>query len=169
MKIRFYLQGLVLSAGLLLLAVTTNAQGRRGGGAQQWAADGFHYYTNQNGDIVDIDSRNPDDKKVLFTAANLTPAGKPALAIQSFSVSTDEKKILIYTNSQRVWRQNTRGDYWVFNASTKKLTQLGKGKPAATLMFAKLSPDAKNVAYVTYTDHNIYMENLATGVTKALT
>jgi len=169
MKIRFYLPGALLCACLLFLAGISHAQGRRGGGAQQWAADGFHYYTNQNGDIVDIDSRNPDDKKTLFTAANLTPAGKPELTIQSFSVSTDEKKILIYTNSQRVWRQNTRGDYWVFNTLTKKLTQLGKGKPAATLMFAKLSPDAKNVAYVTYTDHNIYMENLATGATKALT
>src|SRR5476651_105780 len=169
MKIRFYLPGALLCACLLFLAGISHAQGRRGGGAQQWAADGFHYYTNQNGDIVDIDSRNPDDKKTLFTAANLTPAGKPTLVIQTFSVSTDEQKILIYTNSQRVWRQNTRGDYWVYNAQTKKLTQLGKGKPAATLMFAKLSPDAKNVAYVTYLDHNIYMENLATGTMKPLT
>jgi len=167
-KINHYLLTTFLLVLLVFSQKTATAQRGRGG-AQQWAADGFHYYTNQNGDIVELDSRDPNQKTVLFTAVNLTPAGKSAIAIQSFNVSSDEKKVLIYTNSKKVWRQNTRGDYWVYNAQTKKLRQLGKGKPEATLMFAKISPDAKNVAYVTYLDHNIYMENLATGIMKPLT
>jgi len=168
-KLTYYLSTTLL---VLLLAVSQNnaiAQRRGGGGGQQWAADGFHYFTNQNGDIVKMDNRDPNEKTVIATAANLTPAGKPALTIQSFSVSSDDKKVLIYTNSKKVWRQNTRGDYWVYNTATKKLMQLGKGKPEATLMFAKMSPDAKNVAYVTYLDHNIYLENLTTGAIKQLT
>ena len=168
-KLTYYLPTLFLLVLLVFSQKNANAQrGRGGGGGGQWAPDGIHQYANQNGDIVKTDSRDPNSKTVLFTAANLTPAGKPALT-GSFSISSDEKKILLYTNSKKVWRQNTRGDYWVYNADTKKLRQLGKGKPEATLMFAKLSPDAKSVAYTTYTDHNIYMENLATGMMKPLT
>jgi len=167
-KLTYYLPTILLLILLVFSQKIAIAQRGRGG-AQQWAADGFHYYTSQNGDIVEIDSRNPDQKTTLFAAADLTPAGKQPIAIQNFNVSSDEKKLLIYTNSKKVWRQNTRGDYWVYNAQTKKLRQLGTGKPESTLMFAKMSPDAKNVAYVTYLDHNIYMEGLATGVMKPLT
>jgi len=168
-KLKHYLSVCVLAI-ILSAQSSVHAQGRRGGGGGQvWAPDGVHYYTNQNGEIDKMDSRDPSQKTVLATAADFTPAGKPQLAFNSFSVSNDEKKILIYTNAKRVWRQATRGDYWVFNAQTKKLMQLGKGKPEATLMFAKLSPDSKSVAYTTYTDHNISMQNLATGATKQLT
>src|ERR1700761_2042821 len=144
-KLTYYLPTMLLLILLVFSQKIATAQRGRGA-AQQWAADGFHYYTNQNGDIVEIDSRNPDQKTTLFAATDLTPAGKQPIAIQSFNVSSDEKKLLIYTNSKKVWRQNTRGDYWVYNAQTKKLRQLGAGKPESTLMFAKMSPDAKNVA-----------------------
>eukprot|EP01136_Pigoraptor_vietnamica_P013454 Opistho-1_new@54471 len=77
------------------------------------------------------------------------------------------KKALIYTNTKRVWRQDSRGDYWVADIASNKLTQIGKGKPASSLMFAKFSPDASKVAYVS--EHNIYVEDLATGEIKALT
>jgi len=168
-KFTYYIPAIFLLVVLVFSQETTNAQRRGGGGGGQWAPDGIHQYANQNGDIVKTNSKDPNEKTVLFTAADLTPTGKPAIAIGSFSVSSDEKKLLIYTNSKKVWRQNTRGDYWVYNASTKKLIKLGKGKPESTLMFAKMSPDAKNVAYVTYLDHNIYLENLTTGIIKPLT
>jgi dipeptidyl-peptidase-4 len=32
---------------------------------------------------------------------------------------------LVFTNGQRVWRRNTRGDYWVLDLPTRKLTRLG--------------------------------------------
>src|ERR1700743_325596 len=95
-KLNFYLPVCLLT----IMSFAQNsafAQGRRGGGAQQqWAADGFHYYTIQNGDIFEMNSRDANQKTVLFTAANLTPAGKAALTIQNFNVATDEKKVLIY-------------------------------------------------------------------------
>jgi len=62
---------------------------------------------------------------------------------------------------------NTRGDYWVLDILTNKLTQLGKTLPSSSLMFAKISPDAKSVAYVS--NRNIYVEQLANNEIKMLT
>jgi dipeptidyl-peptidase-4 len=161
---RFFPATLLL---VLLLFVQRNASAQRGGGIAQWAPDGYQYYSNQNGDIVELDIRDPAKKTVLFTSAMFTPAGKQAIAIQHFSISADEKRVLIYTNSKKVWRLNTRGDYWLYDAGTKQLKQLGIGKPESSLMFAKLSPDGTMAAYVS--EHNIYLEDLATGTIKPLT
>ena len=59
---------------------------------------------------------------------------------------------------QRVWRRNTRGDYWVLDRTSHELRQLGGDAPESSLMFAKLSPNTPQVAYVR--DRNIYIENL---------
>ncbi|MFA5816486.1 MAG: DPP IV N-terminal domain-containing protein [Bacteroidales bacterium] len=37
----------------------------------------------------------------------------------------DATKLMIFTNTQRVWRYNTKGDYWVMDLKTRKLKQLG--------------------------------------------
>ena len=79
----------------------------------------------------------------------------------------DNSKLLVFTNTRKVWRQNSRGDYWVLNLANSKLTQLGKGLEEATLMFAKFSPDGGRVAYVSKL--NIYAEDIATGVITKLT
>ena len=50
---------------------------------------------------------------------------------------------------------------------TKTLSQLGTARSASSLMFAKLSPDGTKAAYVS--EHNIYMEDLASGAEKQLT
>ena len=75
-------------------------------------------------------------------------------------MTADEQKLLIFTNSARVWRSNTRGDYWVLDLKANSLRKLGgaDAKPA-TLMFAKFSPDGQRVGYVR--ENNIYVENLS--------
>jgi dipeptidyl-peptidase-4 len=96
----------------------------------------------------------------------LSSSGKN-IRVRSFQLSDDGTKALIYTNSKRVWRYDTRGDYWVADMNTRKVTQIGKDKPASSLMFAKFSPDASKVAYVS--GHNIYVEDISSGNVKALT
>ena len=97
--------------------------------------------------------------EVLIPASALVPAqGKEPLAIDGFEVSADESKVLIYTNSQRVWRRNTRGDYWLYDVPTKQLRKLGADAAPATMMFAKFSPDGSRIAYVR--DHNLYVQDL---------
>ena len=133
----------------------------------KWAPDGNSYYRIEQNEIIKY--ALPDQQKtVLVSKVQLTPSGKSEpLKIGSYSFSDDQKKILLFTNTQRVWRINTKGDYWVLDLEKNSLTQLGKSRPASTMMFAKFSPDATKVAYVS--EYNVYVDDLAANSTKALT
>ncbi|HVG40378.1 MAG TPA: S9 family peptidase [Chitinophagaceae bacterium] len=146
-----------LTNTLFLLIVFNIVQAQRG---IQWAKNGNSYYAFENKAIVQY-SLPSFDKTIVIDSGKLIPQGqnKP-IAIRSFSLSDDGQKLLIYTNTKRVWRQDTRGDYWIFNAASNSLKQLGKSRPSSSLMFAKLSPDGTKAAYVS--EHNIYVEDLAT-------
>ncbi len=55
-------------------------------------------------------------RRVLVAAAALVPApGQPPLDPEEYSWSADGRKLLLFTNTRKVWRQNTRGDYWVLD------------------------------------------------------
>ncbi len=99
-------------------------------------------------------------KEILVDAKNLIPQGsdKP-LRMSNYSWSDDElTKLLIFTNTKRVWRANTRGDYWVYDLEKDTLYQLGKELPESSLMFTKFTPDGNKVAFVS--NHNIYVQDL---------
>jgi dipeptidyl-peptidase-4 len=118
-------------------------------------------------DIVAYDTAS-GRRSVLISAAQLTPRDtKEPLAIQGYSWSDDRKKLLIFTNSKKVWRLNTRGDYWVFDEAANRLTKLGGDAPESSLMFATFSPDNAKVAWVRA--NNLYIEELATGKITQLT
>ncbi|MDR6458089.1 dipeptidyl-peptidase-4 [Chryseobacterium vietnamense] len=126
----------------------------------QWTPDGNAYYSFTKKGVEIVDILHPGKDQLLLSSNELIPAGSSeALQVQSFQVSPDDKSLLLFANTKKVWRDNTRGDYWIFDKNTKKLTQLGKGLPASSLMFAKYSPDGKKVAYVS--KHNLYIEDLA--------
>ncbi|MBO9681887.1 MAG: S9 family peptidase [Flavisolibacter sp.] len=141
-----------------------NAQSTRG---LQWEKDGNSYYAIDGNAIVH--SRLPSfEQKSIVDTLKLVPKGQDeALKIRSFSFSDDGKKVLIYTNTKKVWRQDTRGDYWVLDLVNNNLKQLGRGRPSSSLMFAKFSPDGKKAAYVS--EHNLYVEDLSTNKITQLT
>ena len=106
--------------------------------------------------------------EVLVSAEKLVPANaKEPLDLQCYEFSKDQDLVLIYTNSVKVWRQKTRGDYWTYRRSTGKLTRIGGDAKPSTLMFAKLSPDASHVGYVCV--NNIYVEPVEGGPPKKIT
>ena len=123
--------------------------------------------TSSGKDIVRYDA--PSGRStILVSAASLVPPGTSTpLAIQSYQWSPDRKLLLVFTNSRRVWRQNTRGDFWVLNLETRQLRKLGGNALPSTLMFAKFSPDSKRVAYVR--GNNLYVEDLTNGQITPLT
>ncbi|HEX5601093.1 MAG TPA: DPP IV N-terminal domain-containing protein, partial [Pyrinomonadaceae bacterium] len=135
-------------------------------GPVQWQTDGSGYLalepssTKKNFlDIVRYDV-STGDRTVKVSVEKLTPAGAAEpLAVEEFSLTPDEQKLIIFTNSERVWRSNTRGDYWVLDFKANTLKKLGgsDAKPSS-LMFAKFSPDGQRAAYVR--ENNIYVENL---------
>lgn len=109
-------------------------------------------------DIVRHDAAS-GETVVMVAASELIPPGQSEpLKIEGYQWSSDHNLLLLYTNSKRVWRQNTRGDYWLLDRSALQLRQLGGDAAASSLMFAKLSPTGKQVAYVR--DRDIYVEDL---------
>ncbi|MCL1973457.1 MAG: S9 family peptidase [Bacteroidetes bacterium] len=139
----------------------------------KWLKDGNGYSriepNEESGgvDIIRYDAAT-GNKSTLISASQLvvTETGKPLL-ISDYFWSTDNQKMLIFTNTKRVWRYNTKGDYWVLNLKDGSLKQLGNHLPVSSLMFAKFSPDDTQAAYVS--ENNIYVEELATGVVTQLT
>jgi dipeptidyl-peptidase-4 len=98
-------------------------------------------------DIIRTDAAGKVE--VLVAAEKLVPPdAKEPLAVRGYEFTADLDLVLIYTNAVKVWRADTRGDYWTFRRSTGKLTKLGGAAKPSTLMFAKLSPDGTRVGYV---------------------
>src|SRR3984885_7117255 len=143
-------------------------------GPARWLDDGVFYTTVEPSSAVK-DARDivryqtaTGKREVLGAAAQLIPSGsKVPLAIESYAWSKEEARLLLYTNSAPVWRQHTRGDYWVLDLQSGSLRKLGDDAPASSLMFAKFSPDGSKVAYVRA--NNIYAEDISTGRITQLT
>jgi dipeptidyl-peptidase-4 len=141
-------------------------------GPARWLPDGAAYSTVEAAtggvsDIVRYDAAT-GARSVLVAGSRLIPPGQTAgLTISDYAWSADGSRLLIFTNTRKVWRLNTRGDYWVLELGSGRLTQLGGKGPASSLMFAKFSPDATRVAYVRAND--LYVERLSDGRITRLT
>lgn len=150
---------------LVIIIVTSfHLYGQQGG--VKWSKDGSSYYRVEQNEIVQY-TLPGNEKKVLVDRRALIPAGESMpLLVNLFAFSDDGKKLLIFTNTTRVWRINTRGDYWVLDLASRNLKKLGSSRPESSLMFAKFSPDGTKVAYVS--EYNVYVEDLADNSIKAL-
>jgi dipeptidyl-peptidase 4 len=143
-------------------------------GPARWLDDGAFYTTVEPSaavkdaqDIVRYETAT-GKREVLVSAAKLIPAGeKVPLAFENYAWSKDKSRLLIYTHSAQVWRLRTRGDYWVLDLQSGALHKLGGDAPAASLMFAKFSPEGSKVAYVR--GNNIYVEEISGGLITQLT
>jgi dipeptidyl-peptidase-4 len=112
-------------------------------------------------DIKDIVKYAPESgqRDVIVPAESLIPPGQSMpLKIKDYAWSGDTGKVLLFTNAKRVWRKETRGDYWVLDRETGALKQLGGEAAPSTLMFATFSPDGNRVAYVC--QHNLFVQTL---------
>ena len=151
---------------ILLIGFSSIAMAQPGRDTK-WSPTGNAYYFSQNAEIKQY-SFVDQSVSTIISSDLLTPTGADQpLVIRDFDFAADESKLLIYTNSKRVWRYDTRGDYWLLDLKDKRLKQLGKGRPESSLMFAKFSPDGAKVAYVS--ERNVYVEDLATGKIEVLT
>tara|TARA_B100000029_G_C17584642_1_gene960767 strand:+ start:431 stop:2647 length:2217 start_codon:yes stop_codon:yes gene_type:complete len=139
-----------------------------------WNENETGYYTIKNNNIVLVSTKGKDDK-VILSSSQINN-----LEIESFSFSQSKSKILLFTESVKVWRYNTRGDYWVYDFKKDQIQKLGRDMSSSSLMFAKFSPDENAVAYVSKeksesgirtssTSVNIYLENLESRSIKKLT
>ncbi|MCD6346832.1 MAG: S9 family peptidase [Bacteroidales bacterium] len=147
--------------------------GQKGFGPVRWLKDGNGYTTLEwnkkiaGQDIVRYDAKT-GEHSILVNASSLVPKGETRpLTIRDYVWSNMNDKMLIFTNTRKVWRYHTRGDYWVINLQTGQLTQLGKSVERTSMMFAKFSPDDTKVAYVS--NNNIYVEDLNSSIITQIT
>ena len=131
-----------------------------------WTADGNAYTVIKDGNIVRVDPKT-DVETVVIKKELLTPQGYRTIQPQSYAFSNDNTKLLLFANTAKVWRYKTKGDYWLLDIASGKISQVGKGLPSQSLMFAKFSPKANKVAYVS--EHNLYVEDVATNIIKRIT
>lgn len=134
------------------------------GYSARWAPEGARYLRFEDAksghgrDLVRCDAAT-GNREVLVEGQWFIPPGRESpVGIEHYDLSPDGSRLLIYTNSRRVWRQNTRGDYWLLDLSSHELLQLGSDAPESSMMFATFSPDGSKVAYVR--DHNLYVQHL---------
>lgn len=138
----------------------------------QWDEDGEGYIiieksnTLEGADELVYYSSKKQERRVFISAEKLQ-LKEGSLAIESFTLSPDGNKVLFFTNSSRVWRSNTKGDYWVYDLQSESLTQIGTSFEPSSLMFAKFSTDGQFVFYVQ--KFNIYKEHFLTHKVIALT
>jgi dipeptidyl-peptidase-4 len=141
--------------------------------ALKWEADGKGYLAlepagkGEAQDIVRYDAATGQRSILIGATSSCLPAHQHRLSSKSSKSVPTRRRCSCSRNSERVWRSNTRGDYWVFDLASGKLQKLGGDAPASSLMFAKFSPDSTRAGYVR--GNNIYVENLSDSRIKQLT
>lgn len=141
-------------------------------GPARWL-DGLHYATLERHaqgvlELVRYEAVS-GKREILVSAAMLWVESKgSALNIEDYSFSPDQKWLMVFTDSARVWRHNTRGEYYILPLDgSQQPRRLGGELDKSTLMFAKFSPDSRRVGYVSRND--VYVERVAAGKQTRLT
>ena len=83
--------------------------------------------------------------------------------ITNYSFSNNEKKLLLETQTEKIYRYSSRSIYYVYNIFTDKLKKISDDK----LMYATFSPNGNKIAYVL--DNNIFILEINSGRTKQVT
>jgi dipeptidyl-peptidase 4 len=117
--------------------------------------DSINAYSYQTGELAEV----------IVTAGELIPEGDTtAIPLSNYTLSADESKILFATETDRIYRRSSRSNYYVFDRSTRELTELSA---AGKQGLADFSPDASLVAFVR--ENNIFLKDLSSGNEKQIT
>jgi dipeptidyl-peptidase 4 len=117
-----------------------------------WMKDGKFYTSLRENKIIKYQTTTGQEGEVVFDASTLTPP----LTLQGYTFNRDEKKLLLTTEREGIYRRSYKADYFIFDLLTKTGTPLSKnGKQ----QYATFSPDASRVAFVR--DNNLFYTDLA--------
>jgi dipeptidyl-peptidase-4 len=136
-------------------------------GPARWLEDGSGFTTLEASEEVE-DAKEivrfdlaTGERAILVPVISLVPSGREEpLSIEDYLWSEDGRRLLIFTNTSKVWRRHTRGDYWLLDIGSGRLRQLGGEAGESSMMFAKLSPDGTKVAWVDFSQKDLYVQDL---------
>lgn len=128
--------------------------------------DGVHYTQLTGSAIEQYDLRSGDQSGVVFDARTIAANAAPGWsgAFENYTFSTDESKILLESDVEKIYRRSSRANYFVYDRKTKTLTRLHEGPKQR---YATFSPDGSKVAYVLNND--LYYKDLVSGKTVRVT
>jgi dipeptidyl-peptidase-4 len=136
----------------------------------RWMPDGRHWSTIErdsagHSELWQVDALTGQREKLVSAAELIKQGSDEPLRIESYAFSVDGRRLLIFAESQQVWRARTKGRYYVFDYPTRRLFPVSNAE--GWQMFAKFSPDGRQVAFVR--DNDIYVADLASGEEQRLT
>jgi dipeptidyl-peptidase-4 len=124
--------------------------------------DGIHYTVLAGSSILKYSYRTGDLVDILFSMDQLDNPGTGS--ISGYEFTQDDKKILLATGSERIYRHSYRANYYVYDLKTKSAIFLSeKGKQ----QLGTFSPDGSEVAFVR--ENNLYIFDLETKTEQQLT
>ena len=126
-------------------------------GGWKWMKDGKSYAAiTDNNSIVKYDAASGKALDTLLHSSDLTPKDSTKkIKPFGFEISDDEKKILLSTETEAIYRHSTMEKNFIFFRDAKKLEALSsKGKQR----YAQFSPDGMKVAYII--NNNMYYADL---------
>jgi len=127
-------------------------------------SNGRQYTIIKGGSVIVYDYKSGDSITTLVNAKDLIPEGKETpIKLSSFSMSDDETKFLIPTETESIYRHSSESKFYVWDTRSKKLINLSTEKQR----LADFSPDGKKVAFVR--DNNIFIINLESREEKQIT
>jgi dipeptidyl-peptidase-4 len=131
----------------------------------QWMKDDTYYSELTPEGLVRVSVAKPSDRKVLLGAeAFKNPVTGETLKPTGYAWSADEKRVLLFTQKQRIYRRSSTAIVYVADLATQKLTVLNEAQPVSEATF---SPDGQKVGFVF--GNNLYVTDLASGKATQLT
>ena len=106
--------------------------------------------------IIKYSYKTGKQVSVLFDVNNTV--GEKIDKLENYIMSPDGKKMLVQTNSKKIYRRSYTADYYIYNIADRKLEKLSDNGQQQSPVW---SPDGMKVAFVR--DNNIYLVKLLYG------
>lgn len=123
--------------------------------------NGISYSTMDRADkgnnIVKYSYTKKGNGEVLIDNSKLN-FNEKIVVINDYDFSSDEKKVLISSNTEGIYRHSSKSDFFIYDIEGSKLEKLTDGEKQ---MYASFSSDADKVAYVQ--QNNLFYKNLKDG------
>ena len=100
--------------------------------------------------IVKYSFKTGSPTGVIFDLADAK--GEQLSSFDDYQISTDGSRLLLQTNTNRIYRRSFTADFYLYDVKTKQLTKLSK---AGAEQIPTFSPDGRQIAYVH--QNNIYI------------
>lgn len=125
--------------------------------------DGIHYSeTNDKGELVQMNFKDGKQDAVLANFRSMIYKGD-TLKIEDYEFNSDETKIMLFTESEAIYRRSYLKKVFVYDVETETLQAVSDKK----VLHATFSPKSDKIAYVQ--NNNVYYFDLATGKTVGVT